>query len=156
MTDPRQALLDLIRSINDLHYIETYNRVEMPEAEYLAVLRKAQAHNAEVLGKIRQLLAEGLLRRYGIHARVEGSSFVVDRVDDPSRLPPPPEGSSTEPASAALDPGASAAAVLDRLELELGVIEKTGFVSYFLIVADFVRHGRSMGVSCVARGSAAG
>lgn len=46
--------------------------------------------------------------------------------------------------------------IFDRLSLELAVIEKTGFVSYFLIVADFVRHGRSMGVSCVARGSAAG
>jgi DNA polymerase III alpha subunit len=28
-------------------------------------------------------------------------------------------------------------------KLELGVIEKTGFVSYFLIVGDFVRHGRA-------------
>nr|WP_253910498.1 ankyrin repeat domain-containing protein [Pyxidicoccus fallax] len=50
----------LIREINDLHYIETYNRVEMAEAEYLAVLRKAQDHNAEVLGKIRQLLSQGV------------------------------------------------------------------------------------------------
>ena len=39
--------------------------------------------------------------------------------------------------------------------LELAVIEKTGFISYFLIVADFVAKGREMGVSCVARGSAA-
>jgi DNA polymerase III subunit alpha len=36
------------------------------------------------------------------------------------------------------------------------VIEKTGFVSYFLIVGDFVRYGREQGISCVARGSAAG
>src|SRR4029078_1342055 len=36
------------------------------------------------------------------------------------------------------------------------VIEKTGFISYFLIVGDFVRKGREMGVACVARGSAAG
>jgi DNA polymerase-3 subunit alpha len=47
-------------------------------------------------------------------------------------------------------------AVMDRLETELKVIEKTGFISYFLIVGDFVRYGRSKGVSCVARGSAAG
>jgi DNA polymerase-3 subunit alpha len=46
--------------------------------------------------------------------------------------------------------------VLDRLQLEMGVIEKTGFISYFLIVADFIRHGREKGISCVARGSAAG
>src|SRR5437899_12713376 len=46
-------------------------------------------------------------------------------------------------------------AVLDRLQLELEVIEKTGFISYFLIVADFVQFGRSHGIACVARGSAA-
>ena len=39
---------------------------------------------------------------------------------------------------------------------ELKVIEKTGFISYFLIMGDFVRYGRSKGVTCVARGSAAG
>src|SRR5207249_10791715 len=36
------------------------------------------------------------------------------------------------------------------------LIEKTGFISYFLIVADFVQFGRSKGIACVARGSAAG
>src|SRR5258708_30793800 len=46
--------------------------------------------------------------------------------------------------------------VIDRLQLELRVIEKTGFISYFLIVGDFIRYGRSKGISCVARGSAAG
>src|SRR5690606_12368602 len=56
------------------------------------------------------------------------------------------------------DPAVAAAikTVIDRLQLELAVIEKTGFISYFLIVADFVQHGRSKGISCVARGSAAG
>ncbi len=33
---------------------------------------------------------------------------------------------------------------------------RPGFISYFLIVADFIRHGREKGISCVARGSAAG
>ena len=42
------------------------------------------------------------------------------------------------------------------MQVELGVIEKTGFISYFLIVGDFIREGRKMGVACVARGSAAG
>ena len=56
------------------------------------------------------------------------------------------------------DPAVAAAikAVLDRLDIEMAVIEKTGFISYFLIVADFIRHGREKGISCVARGSAAG
>jgi len=56
------------------------------------------------------------------------------------------------------DPAVAAAikTVIDRLQLELKVIEKTGFIDYFLIVADFIRHGRNIGISCVARGSAAG
>src|SRR6059036_114765 len=56
------------------------------------------------------------------------------------------------------DPAVAAAikVVLERLHAELAVIEKTGFISYFLIVADFVRYGRSKGIACVARGSAAG
>jgi DNA polymerase-3 subunit alpha len=42
------------------------------------------------------------------------------------------------------------------LQLELKVIEKTGFLSYFLIVGDFIRYGHERGIACVARGSAAG
>ena len=38
-------------------------------------------------GYLRQLLAEGLRKRYGIHARAEGDEFVVERVEDPRRLP---------------------------------------------------------------------
>jgi len=112
-------------------------------------------------GYLRLLLAEGLQRRYGIHARVEDTEFIVDRIDDPTRLPPVPSSpaSAASPEAPADSPNPtelSIRAILDRLRLEMGVIEKTGFVSYFLIVADFVRHGRSIGVSCVARGSAAG
>ena len=53
------------------------------------------------------------------------------------------------------DPAVAAAikVVLDRLKLELDVIEKTGFISYFLIVGDFIRYGREHGIACVARGS---
>src|SRR2546426_987165 len=38
-------------------------------------------------GYLRHLVAEGLHKRYGIHARAEGSEFVVERVEDPTRLP---------------------------------------------------------------------
>jgi len=117
-------------------------------------------------GYLRQLLAEGLRRRYTLRARVEGEEFVVEGIDDPTLLPTY-QGSGhssvadppSQRADAALDnPAVNAAiqTVLDRLEQELAVIRKTGFVSYFLIVADFVAHGRSKGISCVARGSAAG
>ena len=44
-----------------------------------------------------------------------------------------------------------------RLDYELSVIEKTGFVSYFLIVWDFIRHARESGIPVgPGRGSAAG
>ena len=132
-------------------------------------------------GYLRKLIAEGLLRRYTIHARAEGKEFVVEGIDDPKRLPtynagqasrlPCAEGvKENADASAARsqdrrdacptlnDPAVDAAikAVLDRLKLELTVIEKTGFISYFLIVGDFIRYGHEHGIACVARGSAAG
>ncbi len=44
----------------------------------------------------------------------------------------------------------------DRLNFELGVIEKMGFASYFLIVWDFARFARDKGIPCSARGSACG
>ena len=130
-------------------------------------------------GFLRQWLAEGLFTRYTIHAKAEGKEWVVTGIDDPRRLPtyqPPvaadgsplqsgpndPEQNKNEPTHAGghdiNDPAVAAAlkVVLDRLEVEMAVIEKTGFISYFLIVGDFIRYGRSKGISCVARGSAAG
>ena len=49
------------------------------------------------------------------------------------------------------------AEALERLELELGVIEEMGFSSYFLIVWDFVRYAKENGIAVgPGRGSAAG
>jgi DNA polymerase-3 subunit alpha len=123
-------------------------------------------------GYLRKLVAEGLLQRYTLHARAEGKEFVIEGIDDPQRLPtyqrvtgvPPAKPSSKEQtrrqdAGGTLDDPAVAAAikaVMDRLKLELTVIEKTGFISYFLIVGDFIRYGHEHGIACVARGSAAG
>ncbi len=45
----------------------------------------------------------------------------------------------------------------DRLEYEIGVIEKMGFPSYFLIVSDFIRYARENRIAVgPGRGSAAG
>jgi DNA polymerase-3 subunit alpha len=44
----------------------------------------------------------------------------------------------------------------DRLDFELGVIERMGYASYFLIVWDFARFARSQNIPCTARGSACG
>ena len=47
--------------------------------------------------------------------------------------------------------------VIERLDFELDVIEKTGYPGYFLIVEDFIREARKMDVSVgPGRGSAAG
>jgi DNA polymerase III subunit alpha len=128
-------------------------------------------------GYLRKLLAEGLESRYGLKAHAEGKAFVVETVVDAKRLPSclleekaeaPPGDTLAGSDDSALGSGEvgnslSRSAVADavqkiisRLELEMEVIEKTGFVSYFLIVGDFVRYGRSKGIACVARGSAAG
>ena len=82
-----------------------------------------------------------------------GSDAPAPSAEAPSAIPEP------SAAPAPIEPAQVDAAVrkiLDRLDLELGVIEKTGYVSYFLIVGDFVRWGRDNGIACVARGSAAG
>ncbi len=53
--------------------------------------------------------------------------------------------------------GAIDATVQQRLDYELGVIRKLGFVSYFLIVADFIQKARDLGIPVgPGRGSAAG
>jgi DNA polymerase-3 subunit alpha len=98
-------------------------------------------------GYLRKLLAEGLQKRYSIHARAEGEKFVIEKIDDPNLLPTFSENENSDTALKV---------VLDRLQLELKVIEKTGFLSYFLIVGDFIRYGHEHGIACVARGSAAG
>ena len=128
-------------------------------------------------GYLRKLLCDGLHRRYSIHARVQGSSLVVSHIEDirkvaflfqpTENLAPSEAGAAvslntvpeTEPEANTLDDRRLAKAIeilIRRLDLEIGVIEKTGYVSYFLIVGDFVRWGRDNGISCVARGSAAG
>jgi DNA polymerase-3 subunit alpha len=45
---------------------------------------------------------------------------------------------------------------VDRMEHELGVINRMGFASYFLIVWDFVRYAREHAIPNSARGSACG
>ena len=47
-------------------------------------------------------------------------------------------------------------AVRARLDHELGVINKMGFSTYFLVVWDFVRFAREEGIPCTARGSGCG
>ena len=47
--------------------------------------------------------------------------------------------------------------VIDRMDYELGIIERTGFCSYFLVVSDFIAHAKLQGVPVgPGRGSGAG
>lgn len=105
-------------------------------------------------------------QRGEVPARMSDPSGSVAASDNPPanpetgdrREPNGANGCLPDMASKLHDPRVSAAIaqVIDRLQTELHTIEKTGFVSYFLIVGDFVRFGRSKGIACVARGSAAG
>jgi DNA polymerase-3 subunit alpha len=115
-------------------------------------------------GYLRLLLANGLNRRYTLQASAEGHEFVIESILEPKRLPTLDyakfDAELKEKPDAKLHELPSVAAaikdVIDRVQIEMTVILKTGFVDYFLIVADFVLEGRKMGVACVARGSAAG
>ncbi len=133
-------------------------------AEHYPVFQPPEVWTRE--GYLRKLLCDGLKTRYSIDARVENGEVVIEAIQDPRRvgflLPVPEPVSSSDGTIAAPRPPtpeeiqSALKQILDRLNLELGVIEKTGYVSYFLIVGDFVRWGRDKGISCVARGSAAG
>ncbi len=47
--------------------------------------------------------------------------------------------------------------IVERMDYELGVIEKTGFISYFFVVSDFIRHAKREGIPVgPGRGSGAG
>ncbi|RME95717.1 MAG: DNA polymerase III subunit alpha [Verrucomicrobia bacterium] len=105
---------------------------------------------------LRQLLAQGLEERYGLKARAEADRYVVESNPQPERLPAFLRLGSNARPDRPEDVERAVQEVIERLDSELATIEKLNFVSYFLIVDDFVRYGRSQGIACVARGSAAG
>ncbi len=78
---------------------------------------------------LRQLCLSGLRERYGIDPRTP------EKADDPEL----------------------ARTLLERIDYELGVIEKTGFLDYFLIVWDFIDWARNQDIPVgPGRGSGAG
>lgn len=83
---------------------------------------------------LRELCEKGLEKRYGV-INVDGEFKVKDGV------------------SAEVD----VKKIIERLNYELSVIDKTGFASYFLIVQDFVNWAKNNGIVVgPGRGSAAG
>src|ERR1022692_4240721 len=94
-------------------------------------------------GFLRQWLAEGLFTRYTIHAKAVGKEFIVEGIDDPKWLPTynvgqasslsqtenQKDGDRRDACPTINDPAVAAAVkvVIDRLNVEMAVIEKTGF-----------------------------
>ncbi len=111
-------------------------------------------------GFLRKICCDGFAKRYGLIITPRGDEFEINHIEDPTRLPNynPTDPNKEFPSNPAEDPEVRAAiqVFIDRLNKELGIIEQMKYVSYFIIVAEFVHYGRSIGVSCVARGSAAG
>ncbi len=134
-------------------------------------------------GLLCEQLAGGLKKRYGLEVETEETKIYLRSVSDPKLLlesQDPAEaqleaGGKAEDSEAEVEvekeiapeyavegardnPQVAKAAevILKRIDHEMKVIEKMGYTSYFLIVGDFVEYGRGQGISCVARGSAAG
>ncbi len=80
-------------------------------------------------GYLRELCIEGLKKRYGVDAAA------LEKAADP----------------------ALARTLIERMDYELGIIGKTGFVDYFLVVWDFIAWAKSHGIPVgPGRGSGAG
>ncbi len=86
---------------------------------------------------LRELCYNGLEKRYNILKNGEGFVFA--------------EGARPEDRKIGVDK------IIERLNYELSIIDKTGFASYFLIVQDFVNWAKNNGIVVgPGRGSAAG
>jgi hypothetical protein len=48
------------------------------------------------------------------------------------------------------------AEAIERMDMELGAIDRMGFNAYFMIVWDFVRYAKSNGAAAAGRGAARG
>jgi len=122
------------------------------------VFNPPEGHTRE--GYLRKFLAEGFAERYGIQVRFDGDKFVAESIADAGQLPnyTPPEDADPEAKPGLDDPTVAKAVgeLFERVDYELGIMQQMGYISYFLIVDDFVRYGRERGITCVARGSAAG
>ena len=144
---------------NSLAIAEKCNvEIEFGKLNY-PVFTPPSGYTAE--GYLRKFLVGGLKNRYGINADLEGGAeFKVKSLRDIKLLPniKLPEGNVIDCELSLNDEPVLEAVkeIIDRLEYELGIMSQMDYISYFLIVGDFVRYGREQGIACVARGSAAG
>ena len=91
---------------------------------------------------LHKLCFDGLKERYGNGGNGNGVDADINQGDD---------GYMHQPA------GDTGQTLKERLDYELGVIKRMGYVDYFLIVWDFINYARSQGIPVgPGRGSAAG
>jgi DNA polymerase-3 subunit alpha len=143
---------------NSMEIAEKCNvEIEFGKLNY-PVFHPPEGHTRE--GYLRQFLADGFADRYGLKVRLEGGQFIAESIEAATRLPnySPPEDVDPDAKPGLNDPAVAKAVseLIQRIDYELGIMEQMGYISYFLIVGDFVRYGREQGIACVARGSAAG
>lgn len=136
---------------------ESVNRGKIPSMFHTAVAMPSERSSCE----LRQRIVEGLAHRYTLRTCAVGRKFVSQGVENPRRLPAVEDDVGTGIREARnsgplFDTTAAIQLVLERVELELRVIERAGLVGYLLLMADCARYGRSLGAACVARGSAPG
>ncbi|HIL70191.1 MAG TPA: DNA polymerase III subunit alpha, partial [Verrucomicrobia bacterium] len=124
--------------------------------DHYPVITPPESYTRE--GYLRKILADKFDKFYSIKVRPEGEKFILEGIDDARKIPTfiPEEGQTDFADHTHPHIAKEIQIYLDRVEYEMGTIESMGFVSYFLIIEDFIRYGRSKGISCVARGSAAG
>src|SRR5678816_2608442 len=113
--DTPQAILNTVEVAEKCNLEIEFNKLHYP------VFHPPEHFTRE--GYLRKLLAEGLQKRYGIHARAEGPEFIIERVEDPTRLPtyvaPKQTEGATESATSAplaSDVDTAVRHVIDRLQ----------------------------------------
>ncbi len=123
---------------------EFYLKSSQEMAESFAEFPGALEATLEIAERCHVELALGgqLIPRFdcpdGLHEKAYLRSLVAQGLRRRYGDPPPPEA-------------------VERMEMELGVIDKMGFNAYFLIVWDFVNYAKSNGIAVgPGRGSAAG
>jgi DNA polymerase-3 subunit alpha len=110
--------------------------------------------NTDRPGYLRQLCLQGLKRRYGVELAATESAAGDAGMKAASR-------EATNPPAGSIGAGAADPALTqelrNRMDFELGVIAKTGFVDYFLVVWDFIDWAKKQGIPVgPGRGSGAG
>ncbi len=129
-------------------YFKTAAEMDAALGEYPEAIK-----NTLAIAERCNLLLDFKTNRYPAYAPPQGKTradYLRELVSDGIR-----ERFQFDPATKA--PTTEQKVVLDRMNLELQVMEKTGFLSYFLIVWDFIHHAKSQNIPVgPGRGSAAG